>query len=88
MFENAKLYNEDESLIYKDAVDLQVSYTVYFGPSADAMQMEARMLAEQEKRKPDSEFVMEDGRLPLPEGILHNGTLWKVGTTPCFLVVK
>ena len=25
IFENAKLYNEDESQIYKDAVDLQVS---------------------------------------------------------------
>ena len=25
IFDNAKLYNEDESQIYKDAVDLQVS---------------------------------------------------------------
>lgn len=26
MFDNAKLYNEDESAIYKDAVHLQVSH--------------------------------------------------------------
>ncbi|KAI9723736.1 MAG: hypothetical protein M1812_001036 [Candelaria pacifica] len=64
MFENAKKYNTDESQIYKDAVDLQV---------------EARVIAEQEKKKPDSEYVMEDGRLPLPNGILHNGELWRVG---------
>ncbi|KAK5014384.1 hypothetical protein LTR39_003175, partial [Cryomyces antarcticus] len=64
MFENAKQYNEDESQIYKDAVDLQ---------------KEAKVLAEQEKRKPDTDFVMEDGRLPMPDGILHNGELWKVG---------
>ncbi|KAI9707144.1 MAG: hypothetical protein M1836_000104 [Candelina mexicana] len=64
MFENAKKYNTDESQIYKDAVDLQT---------------EARIIAEQEKKKPDSEYVMEDGRLPLPNGILHNGELWRVG---------
>ncbi|KAI9822882.1 MAG: hypothetical protein M1832_002907 [Thelocarpon impressellum] len=64
MFENAKSYNQDESQIYKDAADLQ---------------REARLLAEQEKTKPDTEFVLEDGRLPLPNGILHNGELWKVG---------
>ncbi|KAI9889026.1 MAG: hypothetical protein M1814_006029 [Vezdaea aestivalis] len=63
MFENAKLYNLDNSPIFKDAVDLQ---------------KEARILAEQEKNKPDSEFLMEDGRVPLP-GILHNGVLFKVG---------
>lgn len=64
MFENAKAYNQDGSTIYKDAVDLQ---------------KEARVLAQAEKEKPDSEYVMEDGRIPLPDGILHNGELWKVG---------
>lgn len=64
MFENAKAYNQDSSTIYKDAVDLQ---------------KEARLLAQAEKEKPDSEYVMEDGRIPLPEGILHNGEVWKVG---------
>ncbi len=64
MFENAKQYNEDESQIYKDAVFLQ---------------KEARLVAEQVKKKPDTDFVMEDGRLPMPNGILHNGELWKVG---------
>ncbi|EED14141.1 RSC complex subunit (RSC1), putative [Talaromyces stipitatus ATCC 10500] len=64
MFNNAKSYNEPNSQIYKDAEDLQV---------------EAHKLAEQEKRKPDSEYLMEDGRLPLPQGIVHNGELWKVG---------
>lgn len=63
MFENAKSYNLEGSQIYKDAVDLQ---------------REGRTLAEQEKKKPDSDFVDEDGRLPLPE-ILYNGELWKVG---------
>jgi chromatin structure-remodeling complex subunit RSC1/2 len=63
MFENAKTYNLEESQVYKDAVDLQ---------------REARVLAEQEKKKPDSDFVDEDGRLPLPE-ILYEGELWKVG---------
>lgn len=63
MFENAKSYNMEDSQVYKDAVDLQ---------------KEARLLAEQEKKKPDSDFVDEDGRLPLPE-ILHDGEIWKVG---------
>ncbi|RDW87191.1 putative RSC complex subunit (RSC1) [Aspergillus mulundensis] len=64
MFNNAKAYNQSESQIYKDAVDLQV---------------EARRLADLEKKKPDSEYLMEDGRLPLPDGILYKGELWKVG---------
>ncbi|KAI4143340.1 MAG: hypothetical protein L6R39_004604 [Caloplaca ligustica] len=64
MFNNAKSYNQDESQIYKDAVLLQT---------------EAHKLAEAEKSKPDDEYVMEEGRLPLPNGILHNGELWKVG---------
>ena len=63
MFDNAKEYNLEDSQVYKDAVDLQ---------------REARLLAEQEKKKPDSDFVDEDGRLPLPD-ILYNGELWKVG---------
>jgi chromatin structure-remodeling complex subunit RSC1/2 len=67
MFENAKQYNQDESEIYQDAVELQ---------------KEARSLAKHEKSKPDSEFEMEDGRIPMPQGILHNGELWKVGTLP------
>ena len=64
MFENAKLFNEDASPIYKDAVDLQ---------------LEARKLLAVEQAKPDTDFVMEDGRIPLPEGILHNGELYRVG---------
>ncbi|KAJ5335418.1 Bromodomain [Penicillium brevicompactum] len=64
MFENAKAYNQSDSQIYKDAVDLQI---------------ESRKLADAEKKKPDSEFLMEDGRFPLPDGILHRGELWKVG---------
>jgi chromatin structure-remodeling complex subunit RSC1/2 len=64
MFENAKQYNQDESQIYKDAVTLQ---------------KEGRSLAEHEKSRPDTDFVMEDGRIPLTDGILHNGELWKVG---------
>jgi chromatin structure-remodeling complex subunit RSC1/2 len=64
MFENAKNYNEDDSQVYKDAVHLQ---------------KESRIIAQQEKEKPDTDFVMEEGRIPMPNGILHNGELWKVG---------
>ncbi|PVI03277.1 hypothetical protein DM02DRAFT_521237 [Periconia macrospinosa] len=64
MFENAKKYNEEDSQIYKDAIHLQE---------------EARRVAKLEKEKDDSEFVMEEGRIPMPNGILHNGELWKVG---------
>lgn len=63
MFENAKQYNMDDSVIYKDAVFLQ---------------KEARKLFEEEKSKPDTDYAMEDGRIPLPH-ILHNGELYKVG---------
>ena len=64
MFENAKLFNEDDSQIYKDAVYLQ---------------KEARRLAAVEREKSDSDFVMDEGRKPKPGGIEHNGELWKVG---------
>ena len=64
MFKNAMAYNEDESEIYKDAMDLLD---------------EAHKLADAERSKPDTDFLMEDGRLPLPDGILHNNELWKVG---------
>lgn len=64
MFENAKQYNEEDSQIYQDAVHLQ---------------NEARLIAKIEKDKPDTDFVMEEGRIPMPNGIIHNGELWKVG---------
>lgn len=63
MFDNAKSYNLDSSQVYKDAVFLQ---------------QEAAVLALEEKQKPDSDFVDEDGRLPVSE-ILHNGEVYKVG---------
>lgn len=64
MFENAKKYNQDESEIYQDAVKLQV---------------EAQRLAEEVKARPDTEFIGDEGRIPMPEGILHNGELYKAG---------
>ena len=64
MFQNAKAFNEDDSEIYKYAVELQT---------------ETQKLVAAEASKPDSEYMMEDGRLPLPEGILHRGELYKVG---------
>ncbi|KAL1303346.1 hypothetical protein AAFC00_006745 [Neodothiora populina] len=64
MFENAKEYNLDDSQIYKDAVHLQE---------------EAHRLAQEETAKPDSEYAMDEGRMPMPNGILHNGELYKVG---------
>lgn len=64
MFDNAKSYNQDESQIYKDAVELQA---------------EAHRLADEERSKPDTDYVMDEGRIPLPNGILYNGELYKVG---------
>jgi chromatin structure-remodeling complex subunit RSC1/2 len=63
MFENAKVYNEEDSQIYKDAVELQ---------------SQARILAEQEKSKPDDQYEDEEGRRPVPE-LLHKGEIWRVG---------
>jgi chromatin structure-remodeling complex subunit RSC1/2 len=64
MFDNAKQYNTDESSIYKHAVALQV---------------EAGKLYDIEKAKPDDTFADDEGKIPLPNGILHNGELYKVG---------
>ncbi|KAK8091791.1 Bromodomain-containing protein [Apiospora hydei] len=61
MFENAKEYNEEGSQIFQDAVELQ---------------KQARVLAEQEKARPDNEFEDEDGRRPLTE-IVNRGEVWK-----------
>ncbi|KAH8653335.1 hypothetical protein BX600DRAFT_470603 [Xylariales sp. PMI_506] len=63
MFENAKEYNEEESQIYKDAVELQ---------------NHARLLIEEEKAKPDDQFADEEGRRPVSE-IYHKGEAWKIG---------
>lgn len=64
MFENAKTYNEDDSAVYRAAVQLE---------------QQARVLAENEKAKPDDDFRDEDGKLALAD-IHHNGETWKVGT--------
>ncbi|KEQ69282.1 hypothetical protein M436DRAFT_56500 [Aureobasidium namibiae CBS 147.97] len=64
MFNNAKAYNEDDSQIYRDAVELQT---------------EAHRLANEERSKPDTDYAMDEGRIPLPNGILYNGELYKVG---------
>ncbi len=63
MFENAKQYNEEGSEVYEDAVELA---------------KQARILADQEKAKPDEDFRDEDGRLPLA-GVEHRGEIWRVG---------
>jgi chromatin structure-remodeling complex subunit RSC1/2 len=68
LFENAKLYNEDGSGVYEDAVELQ---------------KQAHLLAEQEKAKPDDQFRDEDGKLPLTS-IEYKGEVWKVGKWPMF----
>lgn len=64
MFNNAKQYNLDDSPIFKDA---------------DALLAETRRLYNEEKARPDSDFAMEEGKIPMPNGILHNGELYKVG---------
>lgn len=63
MFDNAKIYNEDDSAVYQSAVELQ---------------QHAHELAEQEKAKPDDDFRDEDGKLPLDD-IQYNGQIWRVG---------
>lgn len=63
MFENAKEYNEEDSEVYEDAVELQ---------------KEARILARLAKSKSDDQFRDENGRLPLP-AIEYKGELWRVG---------
>jgi chromatin structure-remodeling complex subunit RSC1/2 len=62
------------SFRYRNVIEKMLTFLLTFG-----LQVEAHNLADQEKRKPDTEYVMEDGRLSLPNGILHNGELWKVG---------
>ena len=64
MFDNAMAFNEDDSDIFQDAKDLKE---------------EAKKLLAAEKAKPDEEYMMEDGRLPLPNGILHRNELWRIG---------
>lgn len=64
MFNNAKNYNQDDSAVYKHAT---------------ALQIEAGRLYDVEKAKPDDTFADEEGKIPLPNGILHNGELYKVG---------
>jgi chromatin structure-remodeling complex subunit RSC1/2 len=63
MFDNAKLFNEEDSQVHQDAVELA---------------KQARILAEQEKAKPDDDFRDEDGKLPLAS-IEHRGETWRVG---------
>ncbi|KAK3698035.1 hypothetical protein LTR37_017151 [Vermiconidia calcicola] len=64
MFNNAKEYNTDDSQIFKDAVTLQI---------------EAGKLYDNEKAKSDEQFADDEGKIPMPNGILHNGELYKVG---------
>lgn len=63
MFENAKEYNEEGSEVYEDAIELQ---------------KQARIIAEEEKAKPDDQFRDEDGKLPLSH-IEYQGQYWRVG---------
>lgn len=64
MFNNAKEYNKDDSAIYKHA---------------DALQVEAGRLYDQQKGRSDSDFADDEGKIPIPDGILHNGELYRVG---------
>lgn len=64
MFNNAISYNEDGSQINEDA---------------KALQVEAGKLYDSERAKPDESFADDEGKIPMPNGILHNGELYKVG---------
>ncbi|RDW73777.1 hypothetical protein BP5796_07219 [Coleophoma crateriformis] len=63
MFNNAMQYNEEGSAIWTYASTLRA---------------EAKTSAESEKKKPDSDFVDDLGKIPLSQ-ILHNGEVWKIG---------
>lgn len=63
MFGNAMRYNEDDSPVYQAAVELQ---------------KQARILATEERAKPDEDFRDEEGRLPLAS-ITYKGETWRVG---------
>ncbi|RDW67978.1 hypothetical protein BP6252_09374 [Coleophoma cylindrospora] len=63
MFDNAMQYNEESSAIW--------TY-------ASTLREEAKASAEFEKKKPDSDFVDDLGKIPLSQ-ILHNGEVWKIG---------
>nr|OQO20623.1 hypothetical protein B0A51_11484 [Rachicladosporium sp. CCFEE 5018] len=64
MFNNAKAYNKDDSVIFQHAVKLQV---------------EAGRLYDVWKAKSDADFADDEGKIPVPDGLLHNGELYKVG---------
>lgn len=63
MFGNAMLYNEDDSPVHQAAVELQ---------------KQARILAEEEKARPDEDFRDDEGKLPLAF-IEYKGETWRVG---------
>ncbi|KAG5952091.1 hypothetical protein E4U53_001652 [Claviceps sorghi] len=63
MLENARVYNEDDSVVYRAALELQT---------------QSRILLEQERAKPDDDFRDEDGKLALSE-VQHDGQMWRVG---------
>ena len=64
MCKNAMAYNVDGSEIYQDA---------------KALMDEARQFAEAEKAKPDTDYTLDDGRIPLSDGIEYKGQTWKIG---------
>ena len=64
VFKNAMAYNLDSSEIYQDAKVLLT---------------EARDLATAEKNKPDEEYGLDDGRVPLPNGVEYKGEVWRIG---------
>ena len=71
MFENAKLYNEDDSAVFA---------------AANELQEQARQMAVSEKARPDDDFRDEDGKLPLAE-IQYNGQSWRVGKSAFIVLV-
>lgn len=64
MFRNAMAYNVDGSEIYQDA---------------KVLLDEARELIATEKAKPDEEYLLDDGRVPLPNGVEYKGEFWRIG---------
>lgn len=64
MFKNAMAYNVDGSEVFQDA-------KVLLKESSAMMQVE--------KQKSDDEFKLDDGRVPLPDGIEYKDEKWKTG---------
>lgn len=74
MFDNAKLYNEDDSQIYKDAVILQGEVT----NQAEIEKAREDSELQESMGNPQNRYNNKQTRIPL-NGIEHKGEIYVVG---------